>query len=178
MFYARQLTGSLFSEVMICHNHSSGTHYSYYQKAPVSQLDVGSTCWNEYELLSASNLCRLMTPYAIIKFSTSTMWLCSVLEGGRMLTLTEKGSEDAEVIEAADGFRIVATMNPGGDYGKKELSPALSNRFTQIWVPSIDKAEELLSIVKFNLAGRLDLVKATADQQCFHCLVVGFDAAG
>lgn len=25
-------------------------------------------------------------------------------------------------------------MNPGGDYGKKDLSPALRNRFTEIWV--------------------------------------------
>lgn len=27
-------------------------------------------------------------------------------------------------------------MNPSGDYGKKELSPALRNRFTEIWVTS------------------------------------------
>ena len=57
--------------------------------------------------------------------------LCSVLEPGRTLTLAERGGAGAEVIVAATGFRLVATMNPGGDYGKKELSPALSNRFTQ-----------------------------------------------
>ncbi len=57
--------------------------------------------------------------------------LCSVLEPGRTLTLAERGGAGAEVIVAAVGFRLVATMNPGGDYGKKELSPALSNRFTQ-----------------------------------------------
>eukprot|EP00559_Dactyliosolen_fragilissimus_P000863 CAMPEP_0184868490 /NCGR_PEP_ID=MMETSP0580-20130426/30615_1 /TAXON_ID=1118495 /ORGANISM="Dactyliosolen fragilissimus" /LENGTH=83 /DNA_ID=CAMNT_0027369417 /DNA_START=22 /DNA_END=269 /DNA_ORIENTATION=+ len=28
-------------------------------------------------------------------------------------------------------------MNPGGDFGKRELSPALRSRFTEIWVPSI-----------------------------------------
>jgi midasin len=27
-------------------------------------------------------------------------------------------------------------MNPSGDFGKKELSPALRNRFTEIWVES------------------------------------------
>lgn len=27
-------------------------------------------------------------------------------------------------------------MNPSRDYGKKELSPALRNRFTEIWVES------------------------------------------
>jgi midasin len=30
-------------------------------------------------------------------------------------------------------------MNPGGDYGKKELSPALRNRFTEIWVGGGEK---------------------------------------
>ena len=42
-------------------------------------------------------------------------------------------------------FRILATMNPGGDYGKKELSPALKNRFTTIWVPRLDPDEDLVS---------------------------------
>ena len=28
-------------------------------------------------------------------------------------------------------------MNPGGDFGKRELSPALRNRFTEIWVDPI-----------------------------------------
>ena len=44
-------------------------------------------------------------------------------------------------------------MNPGGDYGKKELSPALSNRFTQIWVPGIEDGEELAAIVQSHLTG-------------------------
>ena len=58
-----------------------------------------------------------------------------MLEPGRTLTLAERAGAGAEVIVAAAGFRLVATMNPGGDYGKKELSPALSNRFTQVWPP-------------------------------------------
>ena len=57
--------------------------------------------------------------------------LNSVLEPGRTLLLAEKGGAAAEVITAAPAFRIVATMNPGGDHGKRELSPALMNRFTQ-----------------------------------------------
>jgi len=28
-------------------------------------------------------------------------------------------------------------MNPGGDFGKRELSPALRNRFTEVWVEAI-----------------------------------------
>jgi midasin len=31
---------------------------------------------------------------------------------------------------------VIATMNPSGDHGKKELSPALRNRFTELWVES------------------------------------------
>ena len=31
-------------------------------------------------------------------------------------------------------FRVVATMNPGGDFGKRELSPALRNRFVFFFV--------------------------------------------
>lgn len=38
--------------------------------------------------------------------------------------LVEKGSgdtEDVELVRAAPHFRLVATMNPGGDFGKKEV---------------------------------------------------------
>jgi hypothetical protein len=55
-----------------------------------------------------------------------------VLEPGRSLTLAEKGGGGAELVVGAAGFQVLATMNPGGDFGKKELSPALSNRFTQV----------------------------------------------
>jgi AAA domain (dynein-related subfamily) len=72
--------------------------------------------------------------------------LNSVLEPGRALLLAEKGGSEAEKIVAAEGFRVVATMNPGGDHGKRELSPALMNRFTQVqllllsscfWLPAV-----------------------------------------
>lgn len=48
----------------------------------------------------------------------------SVLETEKSLVLAEKGSgenDDVELIVAATGFRLVATMNPGGDFGKKEV---------------------------------------------------------
>jgi len=51
-----------------------------------------------------------------------------------------------EEVVAHEDFFVLATMNPGGDYGKKELSPALRNRFTEIWVPPITDTEELRSI--------------------------------
>jgi midasin len=42
-------------------------------------------------------------------------------------------------------------MNPGGDYGKKELSPALANRFTSVWVPGIEDDTELRAILERHL---------------------------
>lgn len=77
--------------------------------------------------------------------------LNSVLEPERSLLLAEKGSEDA-FITAHNGFQFLATMNPGGDYGKKELSPALRNRFTEIWVPSMEDFEDVRQIVRAKLS--------------------------
>ena len=60
----------------------------------------------------------------------------SVLESERTLTLSEK-TDEVDLIVANPGFFILATMNPGGDFGKRELSPALRNRFTEVWVEAI-----------------------------------------
>jgi midasin len=76
--------------------------------------------------------------------------LNSVLEPSRTLLLAEKGPNDSE-ITAAEGFQFLATMNPGGDYGKKELSPALRNRFTEIWVPAMSDLDDILQIVESKL---------------------------
>ena len=75
--------------------------------------------------------------------------LNSVLEPSRTLVLAEKGGRDLSDIQVVGepGFQILATMNPGGDFGKKELSPALRNRFTEIWVPAVDDVDDLLHIV-------------------------------
>ena len=76
--------------------------------------------------------------------------LNSVLETGRTIVLAERGGNDAAIpaIKADEDFKLVATMNPGGDYGKKELSPALRNRFTEIWVPPIIDRRDLECIVQ------------------------------
>ena len=83
--------------------------------------------------------------------------LNSVLEPGRTLTLAERGGAGgvagAEVVVSAAGFRVLATMNPGGDYGKRELSPALANRFTTVWVPPPADEGELRLMVAARLAG-------------------------
>ncbi|EOA33965.1 hypothetical protein CARUB_v10021460mg [Capsella rubella] len=77
----------------------------------------------------------------------------SVLETDRKLSLAEKGGPVLEDVVAHEHFFVLATMNPGGDYGKKELSPALRNRFTEIWVPPITDTEELRSIAFSCLSG-------------------------
>ncbi|KAJ4319168.1 AAA ATPase midasin [Neodidymelliopsis sp. IMI 364377] len=76
--------------------------------------------------------------------------LNSVLEPSRTLLLAEKGPVDSLVV-ASENFQFLATMNPGGDYGKKELSPALRNRFTEIWVPALSDHEDILQIVRSKL---------------------------
>ena len=43
-----------------------------------------------------------------------------MLEPERELTLAE--SSESAKITANDRFRIMGTMNPGGDYGKKEVT--------------------------------------------------------
>ncbi|WUR04219.1 midasin MDN1 [Vairimorpha necatrix] len=55
--------------------------------------------------------------------------LNSLLEDKREIFVTEID----ENFRAHDDFIIVATMNPGNDFGKRELSPALRNRFTEIY---------------------------------------------
>ncbi|CAM9144839.1 unnamed protein product, partial [Ectocarpus sp. 8 AP-2014] len=81
--------------------------------------------------------------------------LNSVLEPGRSITLAEKGGEGAvggqgaaETVVAAPGFRVMATMNPGGDFGKRELSPALRSRFTEVWVPALSEREDMEGVVQ------------------------------
>ncbi|KHJ30857.1 putative denitrification regulatory protein nirq protein [Erysiphe necator] len=76
--------------------------------------------------------------------------LNSVLETERTILLAEKGIEDS-FVKAVDGFQIFATMNPGGDYGKRELSPALRNRFTEIWVPPLSDQNDIHIIVQSKL---------------------------
>ena len=84
----------------------------------------------------------------------------SVLEPEREILLAEKIGQEmgnkaevaSEILKAEESFRFVGTMNPGGDFGKKELSPALRNRFSEIWCPSLNSPEDLLSIINKNIS--------------------------
>ncbi|KAI4499123.1 hypothetical protein M0802_005706 [Mischocyttarus mexicanus] len=87
--------------------------------------------------------------------------LNSLLEPERSLLLAEKGlkltneDEDNNTIVADDKFIFIGTMNPGGDYGKKELSPALRNRFTEIWCGPCVNINDLNDIIIHNLGDKL-----------------------
>lgn len=70
--------------------------------------------------------------------------------------MAEKGIESSHgeentVIVADEKFVFVGTMNPGGDYGKKELSPALRNRFTEVWCEGCMVRSDLRDIMIHNL---------------------------
>ncbi|KYN05743.1 Midasin [Cyphomyrmex costatus] len=90
--------------------------------------------------------------------------LNSLLEPERSLLLAEKGieslhGEENTVITADEKFIFVGTMNPGGDYGKKELSPALRNRFTEVWCEGCMARNDLRDIIIHNLRTDLETTK-------------------
>lgn len=72
--------------------------------------------------------------------------LNSVLEPQRSILLAEKGPINSLVV-ADNDFQFLSTMNPGGDYGKRELSAALRNRMTEIWAPQLSEDEDILPIL-------------------------------
>lgn len=90
-----------------------------------------------------------------------------ILEPERTLLLSEKGGTNESIISntndtssefvitAKPSFKFFATMNPGGDFGKKELSPALRNRFTEIWCRPTDSEEDLIKIAAHTLRENL-----------------------
>ncbi|KAI8600925.1 P-loop containing nucleoside triphosphate hydrolase protein [Dissophora ornata] len=95
--------------------------------------------------------------------------LNSVLEPQRLLVLAEKGGKSVEVMNGVPNFQFLATMNPGGDYGKKELSPALRNRFTEIWVPAVTDHDDLVEIIQ-------DQIKYKAEMNGFAERILDFVA--
>ncbi|KAL0265582.1 UNVERIFIED_CONTAM: hypothetical protein PYX00_011294 [Menopon gallinae] len=69
--------------------------------------------------------------------------LNSVLERERELVVPEIGEE----IRASEHFLVAACMNPGDDAGKKELSAALRNRFTEIYFEVGEREVKELAIM-------------------------------
>lgn len=104
--------------------------------------------------------------------------LNSVLEPSRKMILAEKGSELTDgvdsaslEIEAHDNFRIFATMNPGGDFGKRELSPALRSRFTEIWVPPIIDRYDIDLVLERSLASTFEKNRCTDEILLRECML-------
>jgi midasin len=90
--------------------------------------------------------------------------LNSVFEADRTLMISEKSSKEAVKVVGHPKFRMVATMNPSGDFGKKELSPALRNRMTEIWVESYFHQEELVKMYRhIDNKGLFESVSDTVD---------------
>ncbi|KAL2846546.1 hypothetical protein BJX68DRAFT_268630 [Aspergillus pseudodeflectus] len=86
--------------------------------------------------------------------------LNSVLEPHRSILLAEKGPIDSMVV-ADSGFQFLSTMNPGGDYGKRELSAALRNRMTEIWAPQLSEDEDILPILQVKLPTQSEHISGT-----------------
>merc|ERR1711871_160155 len=55
-------------------------------------------------------------------------------------------------------------MNPGGDYGKKELSPALRNRFTEVWVTALEGSEDLKQIILNRMGCQKDQIEEESNE--------------
>ncbi len=95
--------------------------------------------------------------------------LNSVLEPSRILILAEKGlsgDDDNPIIKANNDFQLFGTMNPGGDFGKRELSPALRSRFTEIWVPSITERSDIDLVLERSLTLGLPCEKVPLVKKC------------
>ena len=149
-FTSENLTSTLTS-ILKSHTEISQHHRVHFEELLHKSLRLQSIFeWHNGPLINAMNQGDIFLLDEISLADDSVLErLNSVLEPGRSIVLAERGGTDSEhsVIRAFEDFKLVATMNPGGDYGKKELSPALRNRFTEIWVPPVDDRSDLELIV-------------------------------
>ena len=110
---------------------SSGRLFEFYEGSLITSMRQGNIFLMDEISLSEDSVLESLN---------------SILEPERSITVTE-GNDELKLIEADKNFVLVATMNPGGDFGKKELSPALRSRFTEIWVEESLRKEDLLLII-------------------------------
>ncbi|KJH53347.1 ATPase family protein [Dictyocaulus viviparus] len=94
-----------------------------------------------------------------------------LFEEERTLLLSDAGVDDY-YITAQDGFEIIATMNPGGDYGKKELSKALRNRFTEIWSSCDYEEYELVEIFESKLNSSVERTFGNVNESVARIVVI------
>ncbi|GAW82891.1 dynein-related AAA-type ATPase [Plasmodium gonderi] len=99
--------------------------------------------------------------------------LNSVLEYERTLLLTEKGGKNIKNLKAHEQFSFIGTMNPSGDFGKKEISQTLKNRFTEIFVPTFSYESDdfyflIMKQMKFTKMKKLKHATANCLCKLFH----------
>lgn len=95
-----------------------------------SFLDNGDVVWKNGPLVEAMiNGNAFLIDEINLAEDSALERLNSVLEDRKTLFIPEINWD----VQPHETFRIVATMNPSGDFGKKELSPALRSRFTEIY---------------------------------------------
>jgi len=124
--------------------------YKYTNDSEIMRLLQELSCvfeWTDGILVNAMQKGGLLLIDEISLANDSVLErLNSVFERDRTLVISEKSAEQAVAIVADPLFNMVATMNPGNDFGKKELSPALRNRMTEIWVDSYFTQPQLLEL--------------------------------
>lgn len=169
-----QILASIYRKqlrILNCHMHTEGADFlgglRPYRDSNDNEMDTDSGenkqrklfQWNDGPLIQSmmDGTFFLADEIALAEDSVLERLNC-VLEPERTILLVEKGGcinnisdGDEFVIKAGDGFQFLATMNPSGDFGKKELSPALRNRFTEIWCRSADNEHDLVLIAQHAL---------------------------
>ena len=151
-----------------CHQHTEAADFlGSLRPSPPETRDEALFVWADGPLVKSMREGSMFVLDEISLAEDSVLErLNSVLEPSRGLTLAEKSSADH--IIAAESFRMLATMNPGGDFGKKELSPALRNRFTEIYVRPSTEVSEIRSIVGRRLVPRLEKYAGIMSQVLCH----------
>ena len=158
-------------ESVNCHMHSEGSDFlGSLRPVRDKQLNPGKIFeWVDGPLVQAMRQGHAFLLDEISLADDSVLErLNSLLEPDRTLLLSEKateghkGLEEGLIVKASDSFLLMATMNPGGDYGKKELSSALRNRFTEIWCPSEVTPHDLKKIITENLSCQPDQKETVA----------------
>ncbi|KAL7671913.1 hypothetical protein ACOME3_006815 [Neoechinorhynchus agilis] len=126
-----QLLARMFSQKLFtinCHGQiEAGDFLGGWHTSSSSLID-----WKDGQLINAMNEGEIFLLDEIALADDSVLErLNSLLDNDRSIFIPDHPS--TQNVTAHAQFRLVATMNPSGDYGKRELSTALRNRFTEIY---------------------------------------------
>ena len=117
----------------------SGLAFSFSEGALVDAIRTG-----KWVLLDEINLAS----------SETLQRLCGLLDNNSSsLTLTERG--DADAVERHSAFRLFAAMNPATDSGKKDLTPSIRARFTELFVDELLDPVQLRIVASQYISGVL-----------------------